>query len=594
MTRFPFLFRLLPLALAFAFFAALATDQPDTIEAIQIEPVVWTAKEDYPSDVALYSDTQVPVQTVYLKTHDVGDWMSRYDKTPFAISGVSALHARVREYNQLGIEVIAWFVPGRDPDVDPQADIDRQLAMAKLVLDSGVKGFYADVEPFDGFCNWDCRWSAENFWLRLRAERPDAHLGVIYDPRPHHWEQSATNVWLSVADVALPMCYWETFVDQPPWNDPRGCVRGAYQDLGTLAPGRPLEYVPMIQGDSTPELVRAAVEESQALGSKRVSIWRRGVTAPAVWDAIRPLADPVTPICARTLADGCLLRENSSPNVWAMYGGARYYIPTGESFAAMGYDPNGLSLVPDGFLENVPTAPPDGTILQELGSQDRYLILAGARFPATDESLAALGTESGPVQTVPPGSIPHVTPVPRDNSWLKELNSGREWFVTAGARFPIESPEARDALIAGGHMSSEVVVVPQNSLGRVPFVPADHTRLRALGDPTVWQIAAGARFAVDGPEVLESLVNGGHLLRDEVIIPEGGLALIAATPPEGTLLRADGDPRVYQVAVAERWWVENPESLQRLIDAGAVNPTVHVIARDGLEQLPLGRDRIAP
>ena len=585
----------MPLALAFAFFAALAADQPDTTEAIQIEPVIWRAEEDYPSDVALYSDTQVPVQTVYLKTHDVGDWMSRYDHTSSAISGTSALSARVGEYNQLGIEVIAWFVPGRDPDVDPEADIDRQLAIAKAVLDSGVKGLYADVEPFAGFCNHDCRWSAENFWLRLRSERPDAHLGVIYDPRQHHWEQSATNVWLSVADVALPMCYWETFADQPPWNDPRGCVRGRPSRTSERShPAAPSNSFPMIQGDSTPERVRAAVEESQALGLKRVSVWRRGVMAPAVWDAVIPLIEPVTPICARTLRDGCLLRENSSPNVWVLYGGVRYFIPSPESFAAMGYDPNALVFVPDGFLQNIPTVPSDGTILQERGAEDRYLILAGARFPVTDESLAGLGNPNAPLLNVPPGSIPYVTPIPRENSWLKELYSGREWYVAAGARFPIVSPEARDTLIAGGHMQAHVVVVPQNSLGRVPFVPADHTRLRALGEPTVWQISAGARFAVDGPEALDALVSGAHLSAGEVVVPEGGLTFISATPPEGTLLRAESDPRVYQVANGERWWVETPEALQRLIDSGTVNSQVHVVAQDGLDQLPLGRDRTAP
>jgi hypothetical protein len=98
--------------------------------------------------------------------------------------------------------------------------MDRQVDMAKQVLDSGVKGLYADVEPFDGFCQNDCRFVAENFLLHLRSERPDAKLGVIYDPRPHHWETAAANVWLSVSDVAIPMCYWESFVDQPPLERP--------------------------------------------------------------------------------------------------------------------------------------------------------------------------------------------------------------------------------------------------------------------------------------------------------------------------------------------------------------------------------------
>ena len=85
----------------------------------------------------------------------------------------------------------------------------RSCGWRQQVLDSGVTALYADIEPFDGFCNLDCAYLAENFWWPLSASRPNANLGVIYDPRPWFWEHRRLDRWLATANVALPMCYWE-------------------------------------------------------------------------------------------------------------------------------------------------------------------------------------------------------------------------------------------------------------------------------------------------------------------------------------------------------------------------------------------------
>ena len=159
--------------------------------------------------------------------------------------------------------------------------------MAVQVIDSGVKALYADLEPFAGFCNRDCSVLAEHFWYRVRAERPNAHLGVIYDPRPWWWEQSATSKWFSVANSALPMCYWESYVDQSRGTIPAGCVSQAHRDLGVLAPGRHLEYVPMLQGNTTRVTIPAGARRCRGGGASRVERLAARVDATTSGDSSR-------------------------------------------------------------------------------------------------------------------------------------------------------------------------------------------------------------------------------------------------------------------------------------------------------------------
>jgi hypothetical protein len=275
---------------ALAFIAQNSATAPVTAQErpplrMSVEPFIWQFDEDYIPE-APPSDSDLGVRTVYIKTHDGLDWMSKWDESYRAISGPDALRRIVGEYRAHGIETVAWFVP-------QMTDLRAQLDYAEAVLDTGVTALYADVEPYDGFCHNDCAYLGEYFWKTLRAERPNARLGVIYDPRPLHWEDSKLATWIQAADVALPMCYWDSFVDQPPWNSPEGCIRQAHADLGYLAGGKPVEFVPIAQGNSSPDKVREAVATVESLGGSRVSLWRRGEVPAEVWSAVAEFAQPV-------------------------------------------------------------------------------------------------------------------------------------------------------------------------------------------------------------------------------------------------------------------------------------------------------------
>ena len=74
------------------------------------------------------------------------------------------------------------------------------------------------------FAAWHLINLSQQFWQRLRAERPYARLGVIYDPRSQWLAPADISGWMGSADVALPSCYWDTFAGQQPWSDPGSCV----------------------------------------------------------------------------------------------------------------------------------------------------------------------------------------------------------------------------------------------------------------------------------------------------------------------------------------------------------------------------------
>ena len=271
--------------------SALAAQSLPRSPAFSVETFVWRFSEDYPGTNA---DSALPLNTVYIKTNDGPDWMAKLDKNPNAVAGPDSLRQLIQNYNQQGIRTIAWFVP-------KGSDYQTQIENAKAVLDTGVDALYVDIEPYAGFCYKDCGALAENFWKPLRDQRPDATLGVIYDPRPRARDASSISSWLSVANTALPMCYWDDFSGQSPWDTPDGCIGQASADLPVLAPaGSHVEFVPIIPGSTDPEQVKQAITKIVSLGGRRMSLWRRGVVSSNVWNAIessRP--DPNRDIVAK-------------------------------------------------------------------------------------------------------------------------------------------------------------------------------------------------------------------------------------------------------------------------------------------------------
>jgi len=448
--------RWLVLVTAAAVLATLGSAAQGAARSVEVRAVIWQLQRDYPG--AADDDKQMPFRAVQVKTHDGTDWMSTYDEHPLAVSGPESLRTLIDIYGAQGISVSAWFVPaGRD--------VARQLDMATQVIDSGVSALYADIEPFAGFCNADCEYLADEFWTKLRQERPNARLGVIYDPRVQTWGPSATSKWLAVADEAQPMCYWETFAGEPPWDDPAKCVSQAYADLWLLVPGKTLDYAPMLQGDSTPWRFREALDAAAAVGSERVSVWRRGVVPAETWDMVRTYEAPETDLCWVKGVDGCAIREDGSEQAYLVLAGTKWAVDA-MALAGVGLGPDSVEVVPQRIVPNLPSIPKDHTLLAEGQSDEVWVVMAGARFRADAETVyEPFGLDPSGVVRIPIGTLKQVPLSPPDYSRVKERNGSAEYVVIA-ERKVLLNEERLQALLAAGY-GAQVKVVPDGGLTQI-------------------------------------------------------------------------------------------------------------------------------
>lgn len=449
--------RRLIICLLMAAVALGVSEAPGGVRAqtIGIEPLVWTFGRDYPDGGS--GDVDLPVTTVYIKTHDGDDWMARWDEHPSAVSGPEKVQELVATYGAQGIDVVAWFVP-------VGLNVERQIELAKQVIDTGVP-LYADLEPFEGFCFQDCHYLAEHFWKRLRAERPDATLGVIYDPRTQWLEPSATAQWLAAADVALPMCYWESYAGQGVFGDPAGCVQQAWFDLQTLAPGSEVEYLPMLQGDTSAERFVAAMDAAADLGSERVSVWRRGVVPAEVWQAAEAYAGPVERPCWVLRDNGCYFREFSGDIVYLIQGGARFVVHPGVATQGGA----AVEVSPDGVAALIPTVPQDGALLQESGDPRVYVVYGGARFHVpSPEIFEAMGFDWSEIGSLPAGLLERVPLTPPDYTRVSEFVTGGDYLIVGGAKLPVDNA-ALEALSDAGKDPARYVL-PTGALDAFPDV----------------------------------------------------------------------------------------------------------------------------
>jgi hypothetical protein len=103
--------------------------------------------------------------------------------------------------------------------------------------------------------------------------------------------------------------------------------------------------------------------------------------------------------------DGTVYREESRPEVYVIFGRAKFWIPSPDVLEQHYGGWGAVQLVPDGALAAVPSIPRDGTVLRELSSAPVYVVQGGLRHWIPSPEALELYGGWGAVREVPDGAL---------------------------------------------------------------------------------------------------------------------------------------------------------------------------------------------
>lgn len=229
---------------------------------------------------------------ILLKTHDGVEWMSKYDKSPFAVSGPAQAKLLASYYESAGVPFHAWTVVTGD---DPL----REARMAAEVLNAGARSLFLDVEPHSGFW-YGTGADALAYGRELRRLQPNAKIVLSIDPRPWMLKRLPLTEFASFSNQIAPQQYWRTF--DTPANYERFAESGFPVPAGGITPEFLLGVgnavlgslrLPMVQvgQGATPdkEEWRRFMDGAFVSGGDIVSVWRYGVTTADIFAMLRDI-----------------------------------------------------------------------------------------------------------------------------------------------------------------------------------------------------------------------------------------------------------------------------------------------------------------
>ena len=217
-----------------------------------------------------------------------------------------------------------------------------------------------------------------------------------------------------------------------------------------------------------------------------------------------------------------------------------------------------------------------------------FVVYAGAKLPIPSlDGLYTMGLGAQTIHTVPPGSLASIPSIPRDGARFAEL-SGAEWQITAGARFHLPSAEVRDTLIGLGALESGTYRVPDGALAAIPLVPGDRSHIRELSSPTEYQVAAGTKFPLADPVERNKLVHAKQLDWRLSIVPDGAIAALPLSPPDGAWVRELDSDSEWQIAGGTKIRLTDAGRRQALSAARVLRNELAVVPNGALAALPEG------
>jgi hypothetical protein len=238
---------------------------------------------------------------IVLKTHDGVEWMSRYDESPYAVSGPEQVALLAAYYEAAAVPFHAWAaVQGVEPQTEAR--------MAAEVLTAGARSLYLDVDV--EFDSWrGTRAAATAFARELRRLAPDGRVVLTVDSRPWqlrrlplaelagHGSAIALKLFSRIYDTADDRAGFleEGFSVPREGVLPELLLAAAEPYVGSL--GLPVGYVG--QADLAPAETARFLDLAVKAGSPAVSLWRAGLATDATFSLLRdrpPVPPPPEPV----------------------------------------------------------------------------------------------------------------------------------------------------------------------------------------------------------------------------------------------------------------------------------------------------------
>jgi hypothetical protein len=305
--------------------------------------------------------------------------------------------------------------------------------------------------------------------------------------------------------------------------------------------------------------------------------WSNVKTIPAGSAAQLPLV-PV---------DKTIFREFGNPQEWYVFGAIKFPVsgaPERESLKAAGLIQGETMIVPAGTLAQIPTAPEDGTLIKETGSDTVSVVYGGAAFRVPDRpTFEEMGFDWSAVQTVPEGTLEKLPSSPPRDMIFREFRSQQEWYLSGGLKYQLSSDTEREALIASGRVPGGTTLVPTGALARTPAAPEDGTLMKEAGADTVFVVYGGARFQVPSRAAFEAMgFDWDHVQT----VPAGTTAKLPLTPPRETVLREFRTDQAWYVSGGVKYPVSSERERAAHMASGRFLTDTMTVPAGALSQIP--------
>jgi cell wall-associated NlpC family hydrolase len=238
-------------------------------------------------------------------------------------------------------------------------------------------------------------------------------------------------------------------------------------------------------------------------------------------------------------ANGALLRDQASGNIWIVAGGAPLYV---SSCAAIDTCSGALNIDPAAVatLNHLNAVPSNGTLLRDKASGAVYTVAGGA--PLYVSSCSAIDTcaNAVDVDAYAISHLDHLNAVPSNGTLVRDKTSGAIYILAGGAPLYVSSCAAIDGCDGAVDIDPSAV----SNLNHLNAVPADGTLLRDKVSGAVYIVAGGAPLYVSSCAAIDGC--SGVVDIDAAAIST--LNHLRATPADGTFIRDKTSGQIWRVA----------------------------------------------